>query len=101
MDPSTLDSGLARHLANLCGALLIPDVMGRIGIFGLCALGRPYILDGLGASSSRLRNILPFSDFLYTFLACTVNASASVFAYLSGFLSHVLLLLSRYNILIT
>ena len=46
MVPRTADSGFARHLASLCGALPIPEVIGRIGTPALCTFGRPLICAG-------------------------------------------------------
>lgn len=53
--------GCARHCASLWGVLLIPKVMGLLGIPCWRALGRSYILSGLRASSQKKKKC-PLSD---------------------------------------
>ena len=73
MAPKLSDRGLASTFASRCGALPMPDVMGRIGMPDLCSFGNPRILGAPGASSSKCISFLPFSDFLRSFLASWLN----------------------------
>ena len=44
---------LAMALAILCGVLPIPEMMGLMGVCGLCVLGRPYSVGIFGWYSIR------------------------------------------------
>ena len=75
IEPKSGVRHLASCLARACGALLIPEIMGRMGTSSLCVLGRPYIIGIFGLFDMVRAQTCPFSMCLADLLKCCVALS--------------------------